>query len=369
MTTQNNTQIAETTVAEAVVAPAAEKKTKKNDGPTVLAFRRTVSPRHFFMFSTSSKDLDGTRLPVSVREEPLRGLNATMKSKDDEKAQAVLQVVETAQLPPHHDTLVLSGSILVTSVHNNIESCNVPAFKAKHNAVIEGAAAQGVISELARRYAIQIACGDWAWRNLLETTNAIVVVKVADKGLNVQFENFFVDVADPFNFNNPKYSAFKDNLTALANVIDAALSSNAQFGTLFEVEGFFNMGAGARVYPSQEWASESEKKESKNEWKGGEGVTRVLAKAEMDGQKVAFINDRKVGNALRRIDTWYGDTTRIAVEAYGGNSHASVALRSGKDSSIFGAIQKVWADGKLAENMVPYYVACVIRGGVFGVKD
>lgn len=348
------------------------KKTKKlGDGPTVLAFRRSSNPGHFAMYSINSEADKPIRTPLLVREEPLRGMNGTSKTLAEDKAeQAVLQVVESCELAPGDDTLVLAGKILFNNALRNPQSCNSRPYAAKHRAVIDLAIDKGLVKDLAVRYAMTIASGNWGWRNALESDSVVVEVKWTSEGSSktARFVDLLLSGVDTFDLERPEYAANKPALLELAGVIEAALISTSGYGTRLSVTGFFAMGLGARVYPSQEWASELMKAQSKKTWNSEKGVTRILAKLFKNGQPQAILNDRKVGNAIRTIDTWYdadAKGTPIAVEAFGGNSHQGVAFRTDGSKSMFGLVKSVHEEQFLTDEQLSFYAAATIRGGVY----
>lgn len=339
------------------------------ESPAQLSQVRAINPGHMLMFSTNA---EGKLNPIVIREEPLRGLNASHKSKEEEKKQAVLQVVETAELAAGDDILVLKGKVLVRNTLDDLHSCSDDKFTALHTKLVVEAKSKGLVSKLAERYALTLACGNWAWRNALEATSIEVKVSwVSDAGSNtVSFKNLQLDATDVFDYTKPGYAAHREALVKLAEAINAGLTG-AGAGVLLNVEAQLQMGLGARVYPSQEWASEEHKNQSKVRWPGGEGVTRILAKLNNGaGQMQAIINDRKVGNALRAIDTWYAGEAAaanpIAVEVYGGNSHKGVAYRKA-DDSMFSILKKIASGAELTEAQILFYLAMNVRGGVFGV--
>lgn len=338
--------------------------------PSVLAFARSINPGHMAMFS-SAKEKPGTLTPVTVRAEPLRGLNATMKTEEAKKNEAVLQVVESAELAAGDDTLVLRGKLLVRNNLSKPFACNDSTFEATHGQVVQNAVDAGQVIELARRYAVNLFSGTWGWRNALEADSITVTVRwEADgKSFGAEIVDFIPDANDRFNLAHLSPLDLT-SLEDVANAIANALTGQGR-GTLFRIEGRFFMGEGARVYPSQEWASESEQKRSKIEWGAeGSGITRTLAKIRnAAGEPQAIINDRKAGNALRVVDTWYdGETAEpIAAEIYGANSHKGVALRT--KNSFFDMLKKVIAKQALAPNEAMYYLAVCVRGGVLGGKE
>lgn len=334
---------------------------------SLLAFRRGLNPTHFALYGAHSSDPSKLR-PLSVREEPLRGLNATHKSKE-KNTEAVLQVVESAELAPSEDTLVIKGAVSFSNAEK-IEACNSTTFPAQHAEFLKRAKAEGDFTELAKRFAFQIASGAWGWRNADQATAVVVEVKAGSQVFN--FKDLMFDLTK--GFEPSAYPDAKDSLKQLSEVIEAALTAEkGARATRIDVTGYFHIGPSARVYPSQEWPSAHAQSESKKKWPGGKGITRVLAKLEFNGENHAIINDRKVGNALRTVDTWYSNeplVVPIAVEPYGGNSHKSVALRNSSDLSVFGILNKLHADvASLTRNERLYYLASVLRGGVYGSKS
>lgn len=341
--------------------------------PSVLAFTRSINPGHFLMYSAAEVNAPASALtPLAVREEPLRGLNATMKSKEPEKSMAVLQVVESAQLAAGDSVLVLMGKVLVREASSVPHSCNELGYFDVQRELFGAAKAAGDFAELARRYAITIASGGWAWRNALEAEHLTVSVTWGDgaERQTVMFADLLPADGDMFDITAPAYSDHADALTKLAAALEQALTQGGARGINFAVRADITMGIGARVYPSQEWASAEMQKQSKEKWPGGEGVTRTLAKLRMpDGSLQAIINDRKVGNALRLIDTWYPNApanTPIAIEPYGANSHQGVAYRASGKASVFGMVGALAKGEQLKREERLYYVATCIRGGVFG---
>ncbi|MDO9179564.1 MAG: type I-F CRISPR-associated protein Csy3 [Agitococcus sp.] len=334
--------------------------------PSVLAFTRSINPGHFLMYS--APEVGGALTPIVVRDEPLRGLNATSKTKEEEKALTVMQVVESANLAAGDTVLVLMGKILIRNACAAPHACNESEFYAQHATIMAAATAAGDFTELAKRYAITLAIGGWAWRNAGEAEAVKVSVTAGTKSF--KFIDLLPAEGDMFNVDAPEYAVHKLALVALATELEGALTSTTSRGVNFHVRADIVMGLGARVYPSQEWASSQMDKASKENWKGGNGVTRTLAKIKTPaGLLHAIINDRKVGNALRVIDTWYpGGTagTPIAVEPYGANAHKGIAYRYTATDSVFGIVKLIVAGTALTPAQRQFYTAVCIRGGVFG---
>jgi CRISPR-associated protein Csy3 len=342
--------------------------------PTLLSQVRALNPGHVLMYSVSADQEGAIPAPIVIREEPLRGINATLKTTPEKQREAVLQVVETAELVAGHDTLVLKGKLLVRNTIDTPHSCNEAGYAEAHKAVIKTATEKGLVGTLAQRYALNLASANWAWRNALEADEITVTVKWKEAGVphSVSFYNFLLSNTDTFNLDEPEYVDHKEAILKLGRAIEQALVRTRGFGTNFAVEARLHMGIGARVYPSQEWASDDAVKASKIRWPGGKGITRIRAKLAVDGKSHAIINDRKAGNALRVVDTWYSKGTPgtpIAVEPYGANAHQGRVFRGAKEDSIFGMVEAVCSGKPLTENQMLFYVASCVRGGVYGGKE
>jgi CRISPR-associated protein Csy3 len=342
--------------------------------PSILSFARTLEPSHMLMFSAPAMASPLSEMvPVAIREEPLRGLNATSKTPLEKRDQAILQVVESSELAPGHEVLVLRGRLLVKNRYATPQTCSEPGFLRLHAEVLEQVkGADAGITELSTRYAIQIACGMLGWRNFLTAQRHRVTVELNSEQLD--FDNLLRDEANPFSLDTAGYEIHRTALQTLAGWIADALSRGTGHGTMLRLQARYLLGLGARVYPSQEWPSEDQKRASQRRWPGGEGVTRMLAKLRLpDGGHQAIINDRKAGNALRQIDTWYPDAKPnrpIAVEPYGANSHEARAYRrtTGSMKEIIERLAKNGSPALSREDRL-FYTALCIRGGVFGGAD
>lgn len=376
-TLDQETNLQDTPAGEA--APQEAAPTKRAKAPDQLAFEQSITPTHFAMYAARAMGAKHEELvPVSVTQQPLRGLNATSKTTEEKKSQAVLQVVESAVLFPETPVLVIKGLLTLTSRSFRPHSCIVPEFAVLHSAVMQRARERGVFAELARRYALTLASGSWTWRNAAESETCVVSVAWKEDGARreLRFEQLPTPSRDEdlFNFEAPEYVSYKSDLQTLAGLLEKGMFEPSPRCFKLEVRADLYMGGGSRVYPSQSWASKSVVEASKAEWggNGSSGVTRWLAKFELpDGGNHAFINSCKVGNVVRRIDTWYGSSPcePIPVEVFGANSHRGVALRSAKASSAFGALDAVASSKEMSQEQLLYYVALMVRGGVLGSKE
>ena len=128
--------------------------------------------------------------------------------------------------------------------------------------------------------------------------------------------------------------------------------------THLSINAFALIGAGQRVWPSQEMVLNPPK---------GEKSRHLFS---LNG--VAAMHCEKIGNALRTIDDWYPEyvntETPIAIEAYGSVTQRAIAYRSSKND--FKTLLLRWLNAQdISANDKNFVIAMIIRGGVFGEED
>ena len=192
-----------------------------------------------------------------------------------------------------------------------------------------------------------IANGRFLWRNRVGAENIEIGVK------SKSFENdVLFNVKD---YSIKKFSNTNKEIEQLASVIQQGLKG--QNFSFVEVNAYVKLGAGQRVWPSQEMIMNIPKGEK----------SRTLFQL----GDCAAMHSQKIGNALRTIDTWYGDgddLTPIAIEPYGSVTHRGKAYRaSGND---FYSLRDRWLlqDETLPDEQQHYVIAVLVRGGVFSEK-
>lgn len=335
---------------------------------SVLAFERKLDPSDALFSSGSWADREnGADWPaVTVREKSVRGtISNRLKTKEQDPAKLDasiqspnLQTVDVATLPNDADTLRVRFTLRVLGGAGTPSACNNADYKDELRATVQRYVENMGFSELAHRYAANLANGRFLWRNRIGAEQVAVTVNQLEEG----------EVANSWDFDAHRYSlrhfpapdTADRALQELAGVIQQGLSGKGY--VLLEVVAYARVGDGQEVYPSQEL---------------------ILDRGDKRGQKsktlytvgdVAGMHSQKVGNALRTIDTWYSeeaDIGPIAVEPYGSVTSQGKAYRQPKQKTDFYNLLDNWVlKGQEPEEGHQHFVmATLIRGGVFGEKE
>lgn len=329
---------------------------------SVLAFERKLSNSDALMYAGKwdtransaswpalrimSKDVRGT---ISNR---LKNAIASDSAKLDAAIQnANLQRVDVAALPFDADTLKLSFSLRILGNLAQPSACNDQDYQAALAQKINAYIGEHKFSELAARYAENIANGRFLWRNRVGAE--AIEVRVAHIE-NQQEKHLWIFDANSLNVRS--FSTPQGDLAALAEVIRLGLTGET-FAFL-RVDAYVRLGEGQEVFPSQELVLD-----------GGRDSTK--SKFLYSVNEVAAMHSQKVGNALRTIDTWYPGADElgpIAIEPYGSVTNRGKAYRQPGDKLDFYTL----LDGWIIKDIAPaieqqhYVIATLVRGGVFG---
>ncbi len=336
--------------------------TKKGDIASVLAFEKKLVPSDGYMYGTTweNRDNDSLVRPLLLREKSVRGtisnrLKAAIKNDplklNAEVEKPNLQRVDSCALDTDQDTLKLHFTLKVLSGVQHPSACNHDGFNQMYTQAAESYIKSEGFTELAKRYATNIANARFLWRNRVGAENIEVRVKVSGTNQGWEFDATEISTRD-FDMSPP-------GLDALANQIADALSGNTSH-LLLEIDAFAQVGKAQDVYPSEELVLD------KSNTKGGK--SKILYQI----GNIAGIHSQKIGNALRTIDTWYPEhdevnTGPIAIEPYGAVTNRGTAYRTPKEKADFFTLFDNFATGgELDENDKHYVMAVLVRGGVFG---
>ena len=334
---------------------------KSNEMASVLAFEKKLVPSDGMLYGTTWEQKDNLR-PIQLHKKSVRGtisnrLKETVQ-KDPAKLNAEvekanLQTVDAASLALNEDTLAVKFTLKVLAGAQIPSACNNDT----HNRRIQNMGKQYIekigFSELAKRYAQNLANARFIWRNRLGAENLEVkVVCLAE-----QKEWTFA----PYDYSLKKFADADDKTKELAVLIEEALAGKRDY-LFLEIIAFAKLGEGQEVYPSEELVLD----------KGKGTKSKVLY--EVEG--TAGLHSQKIGNALRTIDTWYPEYGTesgigpIAVEPYGAVTNLGKAYRNPKDKVDFYTLfdQYTSTDDVSfnGENEAHYMMAVLVRGGVFG---
>lgn len=338
---------------------ATEKITLKT--ASVLAFERKLdlSDALFFAGSWETRDSSAGWTPVTIIPKSVRGtISNRLKTKDQDPAkldaaieQPNLQTVEVASLPVRADTLKVMFTMRVLGGAGMPSACNNADYKKKLMSVVGKYTNEIGFSELALRYAHNLANGRFLWRN-----------RIGAEQIEVRVEQMRLGSAENiWTFDSLQYSlrefttpaSDREAIQSLSDAIERGLTGQGH--VLLQVTAFARIGAAQEVYPSQELILDKANK----------------SKTLYQVQGVAGIHSQKLGNALRTIDTWHPDAAElgpISIEPYGSVTTLGKACRKPSEKVDFYSLLDSWIlKDKTPEPAQQHYViATLIRGGVFG---
>ena len=328
----------------------------------VLAFERKLSNSDGIMKAGNWDDRNKPSAwqPISLTTKDVKGtISNRMGSKTDPAKldaaiqNANLQSVDVAALPFHTDTLQVGFSLRILGNLDVPSGCNDSEYQAAIAAVINGYADEHGFTELAKRYATNIASGRFLWRNRVGV-DAVEVHVTQIKGRVVV--NQFVFQSEDFDLRN--FDKTTPDLEKLAAIIRQGIADGS--APYLQVSAFARIGGGQEVFPSQELVL-------------GKGDKQGKSKLLYQVGGVAAMHSQKIGNALRCIDDWFPEAKElgpIAVEPYGSVTNRGRAYRQPKEGMDFYTLLDNWVvRGKAPDVSQQHYViATLLRGGVFGEK-
>ena len=334
---------------------------KKDDIVSVLAFEKKLVPSDGYMYGTTWEERNEKAIPLKLIEKSVRGtisnrLKKAMMSDpaklDAEVEKPNLQTVDNCALGTDQDTLKLHFTLKVLSGVETPSACNNSEFNKTYTTAAKKYIEEKGFTELARRYAINIANARFLWRNRLGAENIEVQVKALNKDAEASW------IFDSATIGLREFDSNDSQIISLTKKIAEALSGKTSF-LLLEIEAYAKVGKAQDVYPSEELVLDK-----------GKGQKSKILYA-IDG--IAGMHSQKIGNALRTIDTWYPEFDEaqigpIAVEPYGAVTNLGKAYRKPTEEADFYTLFDNFArGGSLKRKEDEHYVmAVLVRGGVFG---
>jgi len=331
---------------------------------SVLAFERKLDPSDAVFHAGLWADQANARswAPVTIREKSVRGtISNRLKTKDQDPAKldaAIenpnLQTVDVATLPAHADTLKVQFTLRVLAGAGTPSACNSAPYQAKLLSTVKGYVDAHGFTELAQRYAANLANGRFLWRNRVGAEKVQVTVEQLKDGQTQKSWSF-----DALDLDMRALAAINNEVKTLGQTIADGLTGKEH--VLLQVTAFVRVGAGQEVFPSQELILD----------KGQSKKSKTLYKIGDQGKEVAAMHSQKIGNAIRSIDTWYEGADEqgpIAIEPYGSVTTQGKAYRQPKQKMDFYTLLDNW----LLKDQVPpveqqhFVMAVLVRGGVFG---
>jgi CRISPR-associated protein Csy3 len=338
---------------------------KKDNIASVLAFEKKLVSSDGYLYGTTWGNKESST-PLALVEKSVRGtisnrLKAAVKNDpaklDAEVEKANLQRVDACALSPEQDTLKLHFTLKVLGGITEPSACNNSAFKQSYKTAAKTYIKEQAFTELAKRYATNIANARFLWRNRVGAEQIEVHVNALNKN-NQQSWVFDATELSTRHFNHEN-----SKVAELGERIAQALASEEDF-LMLDITCYVQVGLSQEVYPSEELVLDKGKGEK----------SKILYQV----NDIAAMHSQKIGNALRTIDTWYPDfedeeqsAGPIAVEPYGAVTNLGRAYRTPKDKQDFYTFFDAWARGTKLERIEDehYVMATLVRGGVFGESD
>jgi CRISPR-associated protein Csy3 len=326
---------------------------------SVLAFEKKLVPSDGLMYGTKWENRTTQATPLKLQEKSVRGTISNRVKKTDEGKldakieSANLQTIDSCALSPTQDTLKLNFTLKVLSGVEHPSACNHQEFNQTYTKAVKEYIDEFSFTELAKRYAMNLANGRFLWRNRVGCEELEVHIKILNKNdtFNENFEcNNYLD------FDNTD-----NKIEQLAEKIAKTLSGKNDF-LLLEITAFAKVGKNQDVYPSEELVLDKNNSKEKK--------SKILFAVE----GTAAMHSQKIGNAIRSIDTWYPkfeETNKsIAIDPYGAVTNLGRAYRKPKDKKDFFNLFDAFSQGEnIAENDQHFVMAVLVRGGVFGEKQ
>jgi len=344
---------------------------KKENTASVLAFEKKLVPSDGRLYGTTWETRNDQSIPLKLVEKSVRGTISNRPNKKDQAAfekdpakldakveSPNLQTVDNCALGTEQDTLKLHFTLKVLGGVEHPSACNNAAFNKSYNGAAKDYISREGFTELAKRYALNIANARYLWRNRVGAENIEVQVKALNNGAEQSW------LFDATKFSTRDFRVEDEQVNFLAKRIATALSSENGF-LMLEIICLAKVGKAQEVYPSEELVLD----------KGQGKKSKVLYS--VDG--IAAMHSQKIGNAIRTIDTWYTDfgdpensAGPIAIEPYGAVTNLGKAFRHPtKDKIDFYTFFDKFARGEKLEQVTDehYVMAVLVRGGVFGESD
>ena len=252
-----------------------------------------------------------------------------------------------AWLSPDNDTLVVKGTIKLINNFSTPAITDSVEYGDWQKSLVAKYISENGLNTLIGAYLKNLVEQRVLWRNQYGFSKRTVI------GLKYE------DTTKDFYLTKAAGPEFDD----LVETISKVLSETNGYLWL-EVAMCVELGAGAEVFPSQPFIDATGKKEAR-----GDNYGRILASIEIDRTThQVILSPQKIGNALRRIDSWYteGSPEPIAAEVYGVVPTMRTVHRTKGKNSFYDFFGKPYES--IPEEQRHYVMAMLIKGGVFGVK-
>jgi len=329
---------------------------------SVLAFEKKLVPSDGLMYGTTWETRNSQSETLKLQAKSVRGtisnrLKKSEEGKIDAKIESAnLQTIDSCALTPDQDTLRLNFTLKVLSGIENPSACNHEGFNQTYSKAVIDYIEEHGFTELAKRYASNLANGRYLWRNRVGSENIEVHINVLNDDINKNW------IFNSLDFNLQSFDDTLGDIEELASLIAETLSGKNEF-LLLEVNAYAKVGKSQDVYPSEELVLDKNNSKEKK--------SKILYHV----NDVAAMHSQKIGNAIRAIDTWYPAYQEhkrpIAIDPYGAVTNLGRAYRQPKEKTDFFSLFDKFSQGEKLDNIEDehFVIAVLVRGGVFGEKQ
>lgn len=345
--------------------------------PGVLSFQRGMLATDALFYNRFA---DGRIAPLQVVRHGIRGTQNINKLTASDSATAAsakraevsnIQTTDSAKLDPDAVALEVRFDLRFLALDSALFACapgqkdkpeDILALRSSLGEFLAAAKAGSALTELASRFARNIANGRFLWRNRAVAESVVVQVLQAATVIAT-----FNALEIPLN----TFGDYSDGERAVAEIIAAGMKGDREAKLSVRATVDFGLRGAFEVFPSQNYLEDKAR-----------GFARPLycvgdAPADQNKHSVremgqAALRDQKIGNALRTLDTWYpayGDRgLPIPVEPNGASLDAQEFFRNTKAASGFQLMLQL---GTIDPNtdQGTFLLACIVRGGVFSGSD
>jgi CRISPR-associated protein Csy3 len=341
----------------------------------------------------SATDKDGKNVPIVVENVGIRGQTSQSSFTGDANNAGLSnpQMINRAIMPIDCEQLKIECS--VRFINNSHKPNQINNYKTGeiYQQIAKAYGDAGGYNYLAERFLSNMANGRAAYRNRSLSSSGSSTIEFDGKSVSFDIYSLPLDsVPTVSEMTSALTRGTEDDLNCLIKYIESGLCSDQP--SSINLTMVFDVNPLTEVYPSQLYPGVKPSKKpkgpnetiSKEEAKDLNRSDKLLAfvKVPFKGEIVnqATLSPQKVGNALRCYDDWHENSDfagiPIPVNGYGGIQEIGLALRTTKtgDNSFSHLQGKPAGIIESLNNGEPcndthFFMANLIRGGVFGTKD
>ncbi len=348
------------------------------------------------VFQTWNTESPRKQRYVEVTERSLQGQTSYSASKDStkevKKGALNIQNADIALIPLGCDRLSISFSFRCFPFVQAPDRCSDSEVSDSFREIAKRYSDMGGFKYLAALYLENVANARFAFRNLVIANFARVTISC--NATSVVFDPFAMSLDGPAG-----EASFADQIKRLQKglydqgarpdmeeIIDMmAAGFQGEHQQSFQVQFLAEVQELEQVWPSEVQSPTLWKRPGADDGPRAKSRTLSSASVMQDGEKIraATFTSNKIGNALRTIDIWHMSENHgpQPVNPYAGVRATGEVLRPGGKGatvpSLFDILEapkthlkSLFSRAKSAEinPQVHYLFACLVRGGIYGIK-